>query len=138
MRIFSSLGNLLRLACLARRIKARAVSPERVAVLDDSVFVETTLLCSFSSSYMFTLSGPTRSARIRLPPQHPVRPTPGRPGPRCSGSLIPVGGELSSETVAYRSPAPTPISAEVKQKKVKSQTTYMNKATGFGNTVEPF
>jgi hypothetical protein len=58
MRIFSSLGNLLRLACFARRIKARAVSPERVAGLDVSVFVETALVGSFSSSYMFTLSGP--------------------------------------------------------------------------------
>jgi hypothetical protein len=35
----------------------RAVSPERVAALDDSVFVETALVRSFWSSYMFTLSG---------------------------------------------------------------------------------
>jgi hypothetical protein len=43
---------------VARRIKARAVSPNRVAGLDDSVFVETALVGSCSSSYMFTLSGP--------------------------------------------------------------------------------
>jgi hypothetical protein len=64
MRIFSSLGNLLRLACLARRIKARAVSPERVAALDDLVLVETVLVGSFSSSYMFTVSGPARGAGL--------------------------------------------------------------------------
>jgi hypothetical protein len=58
MRIFSSLGNLLRLACFARRIKARAVSPDRVAVVEDSIFVETALVGSFSWSYMFTLSRP--------------------------------------------------------------------------------
>ena len=62
MPIFSSLGNLRRLAFLARRIKARAVSPEPVAELDDSVFLETTLVRSFSSFYVFTLSAPARGA----------------------------------------------------------------------------
>ena len=45
-------------SCQSPRVKARAVSPERVAVLDASIFVETALVGSFSSSYMFTLSGP--------------------------------------------------------------------------------
>ena len=74
--------------------------PNGLCVLDDSAFVETAWVGSFSSSYMFTLSGPATGRRIRLPPPHPVRPNPGRPGPRGSGSLIPVGGELDLETVA--------------------------------------
>jgi hypothetical protein len=76
--------------------------------------VETTLVGSFSSSCMFTLSGPAARRRIRLPPQHPVRPTPGRLGPRWSGSLISVGSELGPETVAYRSSRLAPISADGK------------------------
>jgi hypothetical protein len=44
--------------------KARAVSPDRTAALDDSVFVETALVGSFSSSYMFTLSGPAEGAGL--------------------------------------------------------------------------
>jgi hypothetical protein len=66
MQILSSLGNLRRLACFARQIKARAVSPERVAGLDDSVFVELALMGSFSSSYIFTLSDPRRRPRSGL------------------------------------------------------------------------
>jgi hypothetical protein len=63
---------------------------------------------------MFTLSGPTRSARIRLSPPHAARPNPGRPGPRGSGSLIPAGSELDLETVAQSCSHCAPISAEVK------------------------
>ncbi len=53
-----------RLARFAQRIQARAESPEQVAVLDDSVFVKTALVGSFSSSYWFTFSSPARDAGL--------------------------------------------------------------------------
>jgi hypothetical protein len=67
---------------------------------------------SFASSYMFTPSGPARGAALDC--RRGPRPDSGRLGPRGSGRLSPVGGELSFETVAYCASPFTPISAEAK------------------------
>jgi len=60
------------------------------------------------------ISGPGHGAPDQTASAAPRPANPGRPGPRGSGSLIPVEGELSSETVAYSCSHSAPISAEVK------------------------
>jgi hypothetical protein len=74
----------LRLSRFALRIYAREVSPVRVAVLDDLVFVKTALVGSFSSSYLFTFSSPARGAGLDCL----RRTSPGRP-PAVRGLVAP-------------------------------------------------
>jgi hypothetical protein len=87
MRILSSVGKLRRVARLVLRIRARAVSAERVG---PAISVET--LSGLFSSGMFTLPAPAEGRPSRLPAQHPSQPKAGWLGPRCRRQSTPCFG----------------------------------------------
>lgn len=87
MRILSSVGNRRRVARLVLRIRARAVSAERVAPV-----ISVERVSAFVSSGMFTLPARSWAAGVDCPLQHPSQPKAGWLGPRCRRQSIPVFG----------------------------------------------
>jgi hypothetical protein len=90
--VSTSVGNLRRVARLVLRIRARAVSAERIGPA-----ISLGLLSSLFSSGLFTLPAPLEGRQSGLPAQHPSPPNAGWLRPRCRRQSTPCFGELNAQ-----------------------------------------